>query len=56
MKLLIKLSALIMCFSLLSFSQTVDNVQFTDMSGKDYDLYDVLESGKHILCHCAYVA
>ena len=55
MKLLIKLSALIMCLSLLGFSQTVSNVQLTDMEGNSYDLYEVLESGKHILCHFSYV-
>lgn len=30
-------------------AQTVsDNVQFTDLNGKQYDLFKVLESGKHV--------
>ena len=50
----LKASAIIMCFTLLGFSQTIDNVQFTDMNGKSYDLYQVLESGKHVLCHFTF--
>ncbi len=36
------------------FSQRINNVQFTDMNGKSYDLYEVLESGKHVLCHFSF--
>lgn len=33
-------------------SQTIsNNVQFTDMEGNSYDLFEELGKGKHILCH-----
>jgi hypothetical protein len=53
MKLLIKLSVFVLFISLSSFSQ-IDNVQFTDMEGNSYDLYQLLESGKHVLCHFTF--
>ncbi len=30
------------------------NAQFTDTDGKQYDLYDVLASGKHVLLHFSF--
>ena len=52
MNLLIKLSALIMCLSLLGFSQTLEyNVQFKDTDGREYDLYELLDEGKFVFCH-----
>lgn len=53
MKVLIKLSLFLLSLTLLNFSQ-IDNVQFTDMDGKSYDLYDLLGSGKHVLCHFTF--
>lgn len=36
----------------LAYGQTIsDNVQFTDMEGNSYDLFEELGKGKHILCH-----
>ena len=50
MRPILKLSALLMCLVCAGFSQ-VDNVQFTDTDGREYDLYEVLASGKYVLCH-----
>ncbi len=55
MKSTIKLSAFLMCFALSGFSQTIRNVQFTDMEGESYDLHEILESGKYVLVHFSYV-
>ena len=44
---LLKISAIIMCLTLLGFTQ-VDNVQFKDLDGNSYDLYELLESGKYV--------
>jgi len=39
----------IMLFSTLSFSESMtQNVQFTDMNGKAYDLFTVLDEGKYV--------
>lgn len=36
-------------------AQTISqNVQFKDLEGNNYDLFDVLNSGKHVLCHLQY--
>jgi hypothetical protein len=51
MKLLIKLSAFLMCLTFLGFSQ-IDNVQFTETRSEvEYDLYTLLAEGKHLLVH-----
>ncbi len=51
MNTILKVSAFLVCIALTGSSQTIDNVQFTDMSGKEYDLHALLESGKHVICH-----
>lgn len=47
---LIKALAYVMCLSLLGFAQ-IDNVQFTDLEGNSYDLYEELAKDKHVLVH-----
>ncbi len=42
-----KFTAFIMCFTLLGFSQ-INNIQFKDMEGAEYDLYELLDAGKHV--------
>ena len=37
-----------MCFALSGLAQIIENVQFKDMAGKEYDLYQVLGTGKHV--------
>jgi hypothetical protein len=43
----LKTSAIIICFTLMGFTQ-IDNVQFKDMDGNSYDLYELLAEGKHV--------
>ena len=50
MRPMLKLMALLVCLTLTGFSQ-IDNVQFKDTDGREYDLYEVLASGKYVLCH-----
>lgn len=50
---LIKALACVMCVSLLGFAQ-IDNVQFQDMEGNSYDLYELLDAGKYVLCHFTF--
>lgn len=47
MNLLFKVSAFLMCLTLLGFSQ-IDNVQFETMNGKSYDLHELLGEGKSV--------
>ncbi len=43
---------LLLSLAILTYSQTIsNNVQFTDMEGNSYDLFEELGKGKHILCH-----
>lgn len=44
---LLKASTFLICFTLLGFAQ-IDNVQFKDLDGNSYDLYELLESGKYV--------
>lgn len=30
------------------------NAQFTDLNGKSYDLYKLLDAGKHVYLHYSY--
>ena len=48
MKLFTKLAALIACLALLGFAQDFPNIQFDDMKGNSYDLYELLGEGKHV--------
>ncbi len=49
MKFLLKLAAIGMVLSMSGYSQILENnVQFTDMEGKSYDLYDLLDNGKYL--------
>ena len=50
MKFLLKLAAIGMVLSMSGYSQTelADNVQFTDMDGKSYDLYNLLDNDKYV--------
>jgi hypothetical protein len=50
MNLLIKVSAFLMCLTLLGLSQ-IDNVQFTDLEGREWDLYTELSKGKQVIVH-----
>ncbi len=43
----IKTTAFIMCLVLSVFTQ-IDNVQFKDLEGNSYDLYELLGEGKHV--------
>lgn len=45
---LIKLSAFLLCLTFIGFAQIIDNVQFKDMDGKSYDLYNLLEYDKYV--------
>ena len=47
---LIKAMTCVMAFTLLGFAQ-ITNVQFTDLEGNSYDLYEELTKGKHVLVH-----
>lgn len=47
---LIKAMTCVMAFTLLGFAQ-ISNVQFSDLDGKSYDLYEELGKGKHVLVH-----
>lgn len=50
MKLLIKLSLILVCLTFLGFS--IDNVKFTDTRSEvEYDLYTLLSEGKHLIVH-----
>ncbi len=52
MRRIVKLTALLMCLALTGYSQQLkNNVQFTDTDGREYDLYEVVESGKYVFCH-----
>ncbi len=47
--------SLIAMFVVITQAQTLSqNVQFKDLEGNSYDLYEVLNSGKHVLCHLQY--
>jgi hypothetical protein len=50
---LVKSAIFLMCFSFLCFAQ-IDDVQFTDMGGNSYDLHEILNNGKHVLCHFTF--
>ncbi len=43
----------VVAFTFSLFSQ-IDNVQFTDLKGKSYDLYDLFSKGKYIVVHTQY--
>ena len=47
---LLKVAAFVACLSVLGSAQ-ISNVQFTDLSGTDYDLYTLLSEGKSVLVH-----
>ena len=44
----------VICFTLTGTAQIIENIQFTDMEGKNYDLYEVLGSGKHVYVEMVY--
>jgi hypothetical protein len=50
MKTIIKATICLMAFTLLGFSQ-ISNVQFKDLDGNEYDLYEELAKGKSVLVH-----
>lgn len=35
-------------------AQEISNVQFTDLNGKNYDLYNLLDQGTHVVVHTQY--
>lgn len=46
---IIKTLSAMLFLSTLLFSQSISqNIQFTDMNGKSYDLFEMLGEGKHI--------
>lgn len=48
----IKKILILLSLVVLSYSQTISqNIQFTDMDGKSWDLFSELDKGKYILCH-----
>ena len=47
MKRVLKVLTFLICLTLLGFAQ-IDNVQFKDLDGNSYDLYELLESGKYV--------
>jgi len=51
---LFKTATIVMCLTLIGSAQTISNVQFTDMKGKSYDLYQILGEGKSVLCHFSF--
>lgn len=54
-KTIIKLFISLIVLTALVQGQTLSqNVQFKDLEGNNYDLYDVLNSGKHVLCHLQF--
>ena len=48
MKRSISTAVFVLCFALTGTGQIIENIQFTDMKGSEYDLYEVLGSGKHV--------
>ncbi len=46
----LKAMACVMTFTLLGFTQ-ISNVEFTDLDGNEYDLYEELAKGKSVLVH-----
>lgn len=47
--------ALLLLFLFLSLCPAaIENVQFTDMEGKEYDLYSILEKGTYVLVHSTF--
>lgn len=47
-KIFSKLIVVCAFLALSASSQTIDNIQFKDMDGKSYDLYELLNEGKHV--------
>ncbi len=35
-------------------AQQIPNVQFTDLNGRDYDLYKLLDQGTYVVVHTQY--
>ena len=52
---LIKLSVFLLGITFLGFSQ-IDNIQFKDMDGKSFDLYELLDEGKHVFVEMIFNA
>lgn len=50
---LLKVAALLACFVAAGITQTINNVEFTDLNGVSYDLHTLLENGKHVLVHAS---
>ncbi len=49
----IKIATGVLAFALLAVAQ-ISNVQFKDLDGKSYDLYEELAKGKHVLVHTQF--
>ena len=50
----ISTAVFVICFALTGTGQIIENIQFTDMEGNNYDLYEVLGSGKHVYVEMVY--
>ncbi len=49
---LVKLAiTLFLLLNVVGFARDIDNVQFTDLDGKQYDVYAELAKGKSIFVH-----
>lgn len=54
MKKLIALLFMSAGVAILTAQTLSQNYQFSDMEGNDYDLYALLDQGKHVLCHFTF--
>ena len=52
---IIKVSCIIGIVMLACMAQTVKNVQFSDLNGKSYDLYELLDEGKYVYFMGSYI-
>ena len=52
---IIKVSYIVGIVILACMAQTVKNVQFEDLKGKKYDLYQLLDEGKYVYFMGSYI-
>jgi len=52
---MIKFACIIVAVIIASSAQTVKNVQFKDLNGKSYDLYQLLNEGKYVYFMGGYI-
>lgn len=54
MKTLLKMLLLIGTITTIMSAQIIENVQFKDIKGKSYDLFDLLDRGTYVVVHTQY--